>query len=57
MRVLAELFGIIAVSILVYGAYRVIVSEKDRDLRRREDEIKRKDQEIERLLKERELYK
>lgn len=55
MSVVIEAVLICVVGVLVYGFYRIITIEKDRDLKRREEEIRRKDQEIENLKRERDL--
>jgi len=49
--------GLFVISIVGYLFYKLIVSDKDRDLKRREEEIKRKDLEIERLKRELDVYK
>ena len=54
--VLIDIYICIGIVIfIVYGLYRIIISEKDKDIKRKEDDIRRKDAEIERLKKDRDL--
>ena len=53
-----EIYMCVAVvSFVLYALYKIIVSEKDKDIKRKEDEIKRKDQEIDRLKKELDIFR
>jgi hypothetical protein len=57
MPALIDLIGLGVVGVVFYLFYRLLVVEKEKDLKRREAEIQRKDLEIERLRKDLNLYK
>lgn len=58
MPVLIDIsIGLGVLFVVGYYFYKIIAGEKDKDLARREEEIKKKDQEIERLKKELDIYR